>query len=351
MNTILGTLSIAASMAFTPVSMAQVSDAHPISTGGPNAALEYWKIWETMDSELVDLVFDAEEAKGSEEGSSALDALLQLQPEIQSLIRASEMPLCDWQIDYSAGFETVLPHLGKVRVSAKLLNADARRLIDEDEIEAASVRAVAIFGIASHVNEDNFLIGSLVSMVVADLGCTLVDEILDTGKSTPADRDMMLAALNQFERVDPFYVADAIALEREIAVDWIKREFTGEDAREVSELIEYVTGNDALSENHPFVDYSDEDLVRDLDKLSAAYDALLGVWNADDVLDQFDAIHDRVRAGEFGELAKVLLPALGSVRQRSSGMDATLKSTRNRLSEESDQAAESTKNPGTDSDG
>lgn len=351
MNRLFGTLPIAVALVFSPASMAQDTESHPSVARYFNAALEYWKLWETMDSELVNIVEEEGHASLVQVGSPASDALIKLQPDIHALIRASQMPICDWQIDYSAGFDTVLPHLGRIRMSASLLRADARRLIGEGDIEGATIRAIAALNVALHVSENNFLVGSLVGMAVGNLSCIVTNEILDSGKSTQADRDMLLAAFDQIDSVDRFGIKGAIALERDSALEWLGSEFAGEGSRDVSELFEYVSGGDAIGKDNPFEKFTDEDLMEDLDKLGTAYDALLSAWDADDVLDRMDAINESVLAGEYGELAKVLLPAFNNVRKAASRTDATIASTRERLVKTTDQVPDSTENPAPDSDG
>ena len=350
MNRLFGTLPIAVALALSPVSMAQVDDTQPSIARYFNAALEYWRIWETTDSELVNLLIVAEKATITEKGSPANDALLKLQPNIQSLIRASQMPICDWQIDFSKGLETRLPHLRKVRSSARILVLDGRRLIGEKDSGGASIRAVAALNIGSHVGQDNHLIGSLVDMAIVALTCEFINDILDTGTTTQVDRDMMLATLNQYDEVDPFDVLGSIMYERELVAEWIEREFTGDDSRGVPELLMLISNEDDI-EDHPIIKYTDEDLIEDLAKFGPAYDALVSAWAAEDILERFDEIDDDVRAGEYGELAKLLMPSLRNVRQSSDLVDSMMARTRERLAQTKDQVLDPTKNPTSDSDG
>ena len=222
-------------------------------------------------------------------------------------------------------------------MSARLLRADAQRLLAEGDIDGATIRAVAEVDMALQVSEGNFLIGSLVGIAVGQHSELITDQILDSGKSTQANRDLLMAAYNRIEMENVFGIIDAIELEGKIAVQWLESEFTGDDARDVSGLLPYVTGAKPTEEDHPLDSFTDEDIVNDLAKLSSAYDALLSAWNAEDATEQLGDIYLAVEAGEFGELAKVLLPALSNVRRSTDRISVTITATKKRIAETEDQ--------------
>ena len=79
--------------------------------------------------------------------SQKLDASKEL---IDRLAYATRMTECDWGVPETPDFDTMLPHLGKVRALARALNVDARRLARAGQGDPASRRVAGLVRMARH---------------------------------------------------------------------------------------------------------------------------------------------------------------------------------------------------------
>jgi len=86
---------------------------------------------------------------------------------------ASEIPECDWGIQYSQGFSFFLPQLTEIRHLVFVLRADALLLAAEGDYRAAFERCLMMRQFARHVGNDANLLFYAVSKVVdgAVLNC------------------------------------------------------------------------------------------------------------------------------------------------------------------------------------
>ena len=293
-----------------PASIAQDT---PPPVANNNAALTYWQIWDTLDANLVEVATLVEPDETYEPGRPVTDALLQLQPDIRALMAAANNPHCDWQIDYDAGFDAVLPHLSKMRTTARLFREDARRLSAAGDTDEAVQRVVAAFNLAEQTAGDRVIISPLVGMAIAALATTETDALIAAGDLTADQRDQILATMAVIDQHDPFALADAIAHERDMMTTWVKREFTGDGAHEGSLALAVVPEHgDVRAVVHIHADAFGHDVVgiADLQVLAAEGAALAarvlrdlelhGALRLVDVegLDPLDLLH--FRAGLLG---------------------------------------------------
>ncbi|MCH7791287.1 MAG: hypothetical protein IID31_03280 [Planctomycetes bacterium] len=308
-----------------PASIAQDT---PPPVANNNAALTYWQIWDTLDANLVEVATLVEPDETYEPGRPVTDALLQLQPDIRALMAAANNPHCDWQIDYDAGFDAVLPHLSKMRTTARLFREDARRLSAAVDTGEVVQRVVAIFNLAEQTAGDRVIISPLVGMAIAALATTETDALIAAGDLTADQRDQILATMAVIDQHDPFALADAIAHERDMMTTWVKREFTGDGARDITTLLGGQAPDDLIAD---LTDLADEDLIKAVDDAATAYDATLAVWFDHDADEKLNDINLAVQNDEYGPIARVITPALTNLREASLKTINVLESTRNRL--------------------
>jgi hypothetical protein len=85
---------------------------------------------------------------------------------IKEIVTAAQIKNCDWGLDFSEGFATMLPHLAKCRDIANLLAADARISAEKGDYKTALERCITIHNLGIHVGNDT-LISCLVSRAIS----------------------------------------------------------------------------------------------------------------------------------------------------------------------------------------
>lgn len=132
---------------------------------------------------------------------------------IDRLAYATRMTECDWGVPEEPDFDTMLPHLGKVRALARVLNVDARRLARAGQGDAASRRVAGMVRLAGHTAEEGSrtVIEWLVANAVLDLAA-------DAAVYCSADFDAPQRGrvLAEFQAID---LDDTFGLEAMIALD------------------------------------------------------------------------------------------------------------------------------------
>lgn len=290
--------------------------AAPARSDGRNAALYYWRAFYTLDRdfqrESANLL-PAERAPDWAPDAGTVAKLKDSGAFIRELLVATRIDRCDFGIAYEEGFMALLPHLGLMRSSGRILVLDARRLIAEGDIDAAAERLAGIVRMGVHLRNDNVLISALVSIAMTTLAAGEAENLAASGKLTAAARDTILAALQPLNQADGFGVKRCIEMEKNITVDFLRERLTGPDAGK--KLLQF-----ELLEVEPEVKKElselDETAVRaDLDRLGDLYKELLGAWDDTDYKAQFRRLHERLEKGEFGVLAKVLVPAMSKAKE------------------------------------
>lgn len=131
-----------------------------------NAALRYW----TAFAEMKDRSIDDATTKLMEDvlsGSAVWDEQ-RLGPIVEEnsfavrfMQRATELPECNWGLDYTQGSATPLAHLPRSRVLARLNALYGARQMAKGDAEGAVATWLAGLRFAQHVSKDIGLIGTL----------------------------------------------------------------------------------------------------------------------------------------------------------------------------------------------
>jgi hypothetical protein len=233
---------------------------------------------------------------------------------IDGLLRASAVDDCDWGIDYDLGFEAMLPHLSKLRSSARALAVDARVKALQGDSAGAAQRVAAIFDLSRHAGGDQLLIVSLVSQAIANLGADLTDALRPS--LTPQGKALVLAAASRLDTDDPFAARAGIRGEGLMIQKWVKARCTGHDAGKkfIQLIVPAVEGADNNNTSHEVqlkLSGADEaTLAADLDKATRVANDSLAVWNEPDAAQRLKEISDRIQAGKYGTAALAIAPAL-----------------------------------------
>src|SRR5262245_16889379 len=188
----------------------------------PNAALVYWRAWSLGPAdfgEKTKSLFDA--AKPVDPRGELATYLRENATLVTNIIAATRRPDCDFGIDYSAGFMAMMPHLAKLRDSARLLAADARLAAAEGRADDAAQRTAAIYRMARQPLNDRLMISSLVGSAIAGLGHSTVKSLADTGALIPAVRPTIRDAALALNTDDPFFIKGSVRCEGVVMIGWV----------------------------------------------------------------------------------------------------------------------------------
>ena len=189
----------------------------------PNAA----DAWNELFKELENIPY-IEDESGSEipyyENDNWDNNAHALQEQMSPLVtRAREianMEHCDWGLDYSQGFDMLLPHLGRIREVQKILQYSIRAEVDKGNTSSALSEIDTMLGVTSHNLGSKTIIGSLVANSCFNLATSekgIIDSVEDAEQL-----EALLVSVNRFDEFDPFGLRGNIGDEKEMAVNWLK---------------------------------------------------------------------------------------------------------------------------------
>jgi hypothetical protein len=302
MNTCIGRplALLAASLIF--VSACEQKSPTPSTTPAPateataaaNAGPEYLTIHAALPKEAL----DADAGKGG-----AMSATLALHsPTFQRLLDATKRPDCDFAVDRAAGFDAVMPHLGKVRGLARALRADAERALAAGDLDAAAQRAAAMIRFGRHINlRSESIIEWLVAGAVGSMGAKFVTEHPQLAKA--AWKTDIQQAITEATPGDPFGLKRTLKAERAVAVRSLREnkvpDMSGMGGR-----------------NWKTVPQAERDqIANDLEKL---WDRVLEAWDAPDAQAKLRTL---LREAESSPM-KGLLPAIDKVYKSVESLQA-----------------------------
>jgi hypothetical protein len=279
-----------------------------------NAALLYYKAWlDPVFDELSKPCGEASPADPAWKPDAAVTKLLaEHQGYIAMLLRATEAPRADFGIEWSQGIYATLPHLSKMRGSARILACDARRCLAEGKLDDAADRAAAIYRMADHIGHDGVLISALVSVAIGSLADTQAEALMNGGGLTIHGKQQVLVEVRRMARPDAFGMKEAIEGEKRWTVEWLKGVCKGPDAgKMIAEQVMMLSGRDEPEEVIEQVRKMSEAEVRaDLDKTGQFYTDVLATWDRPDAADQLKPIEERLANGDYGLIGKSLVPAV-----------------------------------------
>lgn len=316
-------LTLLALLASAPMVSAQA-----VAPKDRNAALQYATVFYTADAELFSKAGDVDMAKVGfdkarvpEEFRAAAE-LIRTKGEgvIGSLMEASALSRCDFELATEKGVMLLLPHLGKMRGAARLLRVDARRhLLDGDE-QGAADRIAAIVRLGQHCKRDELLISSLVCLAIDTAAIEETEQCLEAGRLSASGRATIGGALSAIPTDDPFATRAAIRGEQRTFVGWMRDAFRGADAgKQILRTTSISNENFSPAERTAAtaVEAMNSDQVRaSVDLLNPYYDQLLAAWDKPDASARLEALSAKVSAGEFGPMGQLFGPAVTKAHDR-----------------------------------
>lgn len=285
--------------------LATIRTMEDLRASGPtNAALVYYRaiigLPSFNDGEIKAALIDGDESGMSRE--AAAKKLEELQGAINTFCRAAALEECDFGLDYDHGFELLLPHLGKMRMAARLIASDAVRLAEAGEADAAAARLAALYGIARHVADDGTLISSLVGAAIASLANQGVERLLAKGKVGEAGRAALAAAFERLGGDDPFFTRRAIAMEGAIVRVWLA-DLIAKDG--MDRFIGFIsTGQIEADEVSRLRTLTPAEAAAAVDRSVEYYEHAYGLWDKPDAIDRLAALGQVATGGGYGPIGK-----------------------------------------------
>ena len=117
---------------------------------------------------------------------------------IDFALTAADVKNCDWGVDYSKGFSTVLPHYAPLKDIAKLILADAKILAAQGDYETALSHCTSVLKMARHVS-DGIIISYLVGIAFEDLANNCIQNIL---ADMPQDSEALTCFKNELVDIE-----------------------------------------------------------------------------------------------------------------------------------------------------
>ena len=227
----------------------------------------------------------------NEEWSDESHAIrMQITPLIDKARSIASNEQCDWQLDYSEGFDLLVPHLTQLREVQRMLHYSMRGELDFGNTSAALTEMNAMLGITQHSAKSDLLIGSLVAysnFIFATTDTSIIDSATD-----PKYVEAILTSVDNFGDFDPFGIRRSIGAEGKMMVGWFgSPKFDAEILRD-SGVSEFSQG--------------------DVDSYEKAMDEMSTIFQMENQEDARVALLEwdlKVEKGEFGVLAKLLAPA------------------------------------------
>jgi hypothetical protein len=181
-----------------------------------NAAVLYCKAMVRYEYETDDAIVKmlADFSKGNTEPNDKIrEFVKENRSIIKTVLDACEVKNCDWGLDFSQGFEMVIPYFGGQKKLATLILADARILAADGKYEEALSRCMSLYKMARHVNDRVilcYLVGNAINTRTNDCVIWIMGQM-------PQDVQSLTRLKSQLITMDsmPFSIKPAILGERE----------------------------------------------------------------------------------------------------------------------------------------
>jgi len=106
---------------------------------------------------------------------------------IDFIVKAANIPNCDWGYDYSQGFELVMPNLARLRRITYLIQTEAKLLAEKGDYQTALDRCLSMHKMAINAS-DKIIIGYLVAIAISARANATIQDIL---KDMPEDSQVL----------------------------------------------------------------------------------------------------------------------------------------------------------------
>lgn len=228
---------------------------------------------------------------------------------IRYVIEGSQMSRCNFEFNYEAGINTLIPQLGYMRQLSRIVRFDARLLQTQGKADDAADRLIALLRLSKHLMEDGWLINVLTA---AAIDYSAFDEIGVLSRSpnlSAAKRADLLAALETRNTPDPLNFANAMQTERTSILPHLEAEAAKANG---SKIIAEMLGDQPVAAS--VATLSNPELQAQVAKLSSMYDEFALAVSPQTSDEQAARIQADVAAGKFGVLGAAFMPGADTLR-------------------------------------
>ncbi|MHC4100231.1 MAG: hypothetical protein ACYSW1_05015 [Planctomycetota bacterium] len=157
--------------------------------------------------------------------------LARAEPALSAARRGARQGHNDFGLDYSQGYELLLPHLSQLRNVGRLMAADAKLRLHDGSASTAADQIASMYRMSDHLGTDATIISSLVGQVIFEAADQMAASGIDRGAFGPAESTALRDALKQLGPDDPFAMIGAIETEKLIMVDWLRERYAEAEDR------------------------------------------------------------------------------------------------------------------------
>jgi len=208
-----------------------------------NAAVLYYRacLFYQSDKAMMDKVTDL--LKGRIDVDEDIEKYVEKNRHtIDFALTATDVKNCDWGVDYSKGFSTMMPHYAPLRNIAKLILADAKILAERGDYETALSCCLSVRKMARHIS-DGILISCLVGIAFEDLADNCIQDVLACRRPDLETLNWLKGALLEAEMHD-FPLKAAISKDAKTAMVDMRVEIK-------EEILKMLLSDDSLASSIP----------------------------------------------------------------------------------------------------
>jgi hypothetical protein len=162
--------------------------------------------------------------------------LARVEPVLSAARRGARQDYSDFGLDYSQGYDLLLPHLSQLRNVARLMGADAKRRLHDGDASASADQIALMYRMGDQLGGDATIISSLVGQVIFEGADRVTESGIDRGAFGPAESASLRDALKELGSDDPFAMIGAIETEKLLMVDWLRERYA--EAEDRASLLE-----------------------------------------------------------------------------------------------------------------
>jgi hypothetical protein len=126
-------------------------------------------------------------------------------------------PGFDFNLYYSAGFATLLPHLAKAKQAAQIFSMATALALHRKQLDLAQTNLLSLLSLSKALHQDRFIISELVEMSIAQIAAVTTWEALQASGWTDAQLDELQEAWLSLDFLEP--AKDCFVFERAMTVD------------------------------------------------------------------------------------------------------------------------------------
>lgn len=226
------------------------------------------------------------------------------QPAVDAISAAALARKCDWDLDYTKGFELPLPHLSALRNAARLMRAKTLLNVANGDEGGTADTLAALGNMSVHSGQDQVLISSLVGSAVTSLMTDLADTAIESGAVDAKSAEKMLEAMGALKGNDPFQYGAAMKGEYTMLKEQLAKPDAG---RMLQEMLGDSPDSKAAAAMSP------DEMRQEVRQMKGLYDrAAAAFGNPDPEAGRAEirAVQQEVESGKAGKLAKLVMPSL-----------------------------------------